>query len=162
VNQIVFMMDEVENHLHPTWQRRIVPALLTVLSGLAPSMQVQALLTTHAPLVLASLEPLFDPEQDRFFLFDLDAGTGTVTLAEAPWAKQGDAVDWLTSPAFKLEQARSVEAERAIEDAEALMRGSEPSAFKTRAAIDAELHRVLGGDDPFWARWIGGGAQPAS
>jgi AAA domain, putative AbiEii toxin, Type IV TA system len=162
VNNIVFMMDEVENHLHPTWQRRIFPALFTVLSGLAPSMQVQALLTTHAPLVLASLEPLFDPEQDRFFLFDLDADTGTVTLDEAPWAKQGDAVDWLTSLAFKLDQARSVEAERAIEDAEAFMRGSEPSAFKTRAAIDAELHRVLGGDDPFWARWIGSGAEQAS
>ena len=162
VNQIVFMMDEVENHLHPTWQRRIVPALVNVLSGLAPSMQVQAFLTTHAPLVLASLEPLFEPERDRFFLFDLDAETGTVTLDEAPWAKQGDAVDWLTSPAFKLDQARSVEAERAIEDAEALMRGSEPLAFKTRAAIDAELHRVLGGDDPFWPRWIGDGAALAS
>lgn len=162
VNQIVFMMDEVENHLHPTWQRRIVPALLGVLSGLTPSMQVQALLTTHAPLVLASLEPLFDADHDRFFTFDLDAEAGTVTLDETPWAKQGDAVDWLTSPAFKLDQARSVEAERAIEDAEALMRGGVPMTFKTRAAIDAELHRVLGGDDIFWARWIGGGASLAS
>jgi hypothetical protein len=80
VNHVVFMMDEVESHLHPTWQRRIGRALLTVLEGLAPSMRVQALLTTHAPLVLASLEPLFDAGQDRFFVFELDAETGTVTL----------------------------------------------------------------------------------
>jgi len=160
--QIVFLMDEVENHLHPAWQRRIVGALLDVLQGLGSSMRVQAHLTTHAPLVLASLEPIFDPERDRFFVFELDADTGTVSLNDVAWAKQGDATDWLTSPAFRLEQARSVEAERAIEDAEAFMRGDEPVRFKDRTAIDAELHRVLAGDDVFWPRWIGAGEGPAS
>ena len=37
-----------------------------------------------------------------------------------------------------------------IEDAEAFMRGDEPVLYKTRAAIDTELHRVLTGDDVFW------------
>jgi len=55
-----------------------------------------------------------------------------------------------SSPAFKLREARSVEAERVIEDAEAFMRGDEPVLYKTRAAIDTELHRVLTGDDVFW------------
>lgn len=155
VEQVVFLMDEVENHLHPTWQRRILKALMTVLEGLAPGMKLQACLTTHAPLVLASLEPIFEPEQDRFFVFDLDAQRRTVTLDEVPWAKQGDATDWLTSPTFKLREARSVEAERVIEDAEAFMRGDEPALHKTLAAIDAELHRVLAGDDVFWPRWLG-------
>ncbi len=158
VKNIVFLMDEVELHLHPEWQRRIVPALLKVLEGLSPSMKVQAYLTTHAPLVLASVEPLFDREKDNLFVFDLE--NGTVTLNELPWAKQGDATDWLLSPAFKLRQARSPEAERAIEDAEAFMRGEEPVKFKTREAIDAELHRVLGGDDTFWPRWIGALSEP--
>jgi hypothetical protein len=160
VQQIIFLMDEVENHLHPAWQRRIVKALLTVLEGLSPSMRVQAHLTTHAPLVLASLEPIFDPGRDRFFVFDLDAETRRVSLDEVPWTKQGDATDWVVSPAFKLDQARSVEAERAIEDAEALMRGDDPAHIKTRAEIDAELHRVLAGDDIFWPRWIGAGRDP--
>lgn len=154
VEQIVFLMDEVEDHLHPAWQRRILKALMTVLEGLSPVMKVQAHLTTHAPLVLASLEPIFEPDRDRFFVFDLDAESRAVSLDEVRWAKQGDATDWLTSPAFKLDQARSVEAERAIADAEALMRGDEPAQLKTRAAIDAELHRVLSGDDVFWPRWI--------
>lgn len=157
VDQVVFLMDEVENHLHPAWQRRIIKALMTVLEGLSPSMKVQACLTTHAPLVLASLEPIFEPERDRFFVFDLDGERRTVALDEVPWTKQGDATDWLTSPTFKLRQARSVEAERVIEDAEAFMRGEEPALHKTRAAIDAELHRVLAGDDVFWPRWIGSG-----
>src|SRR5262249_26332489 len=137
--QIVFLMDEVENHLHPAWQRRIVGALLDVLEGLGPSMRVQAHLTTHPPLGRASVEPLFDPQRDRLLVFDLDAAAGTVALNELPWAKQGDASDWLTSQAFKLDQARSLEAERAILDAEALMRGAAPARFHSRAAIDAEL-----------------------
>ncbi len=159
VEQVVFLMDEVENHLHPAWQRQIIKALLTVLEGLSPGMKVQACLTTHAPLVLASLEPIFDPERDRFFVFDLDGERRTVALDEVPWVKQGDATDWLTSPAFKLREARSVEAERVIEDAEAFMRGDEPALYKTRAAIDAELHRVLAGDDVFWPRWLGSGGE---
>jgi hypothetical protein len=42
----------------------------------------------------------------------------------------------------------------AIEDAERFMRGEEPKLHKTRDEIDRELHRVLGGDDIFWPRWI--------
>lgn len=160
VDRIVFLMDEVENHLHPAWQRRITGAIVNVLEGLSPAMRVQAALTTHAPLVLAALEPIFDPERDRFFVFDLNPATRTVSLEEKPWVKHGDATDWLTSPAFNMVEARSVEAEIAIEDAEALMRGDEPATFKTRGAIDAELHRVLSDDDVFWARWIGAGGEP--
>lgn len=150
--ELVFLMDEVENHLHPEWQRRIVPALLLVLGGLSPGMRVQAHLTTHAPLVLASLEPHFDPERDKLFVFDLDAGV--VVLRDVPWARQGDASRWLTSPAFNLQRARSIEAERAIDDAGAFMRGEEPETFKTREEIDRALRDALPGQDPFWPRWI--------
>ncbi|WP_159398091.1 AAA family ATPase [Sorangium cellulosum] len=122
VSELVFLVDEVENHLHPEWQRRIAPALLRVLEALAPSMRVQAHLTTHAPMVLASLEPHFDPEQDKLFVFELEARA--VALREVPWARFGDASRWLTSPAFNLHQARSLEAEQAIDDASALMRDS--------------------------------------
>ena len=145
VQQIVFLMDEVENHLHPAWQRRIVKALLTVLEGLSPSMRVQAHVTTHAPLVRPP-SSRSRPRARSLLRLRFDAETRRVSLDEVPWAKQGDATDWLVSPAFKLEQARSVEAERAIEDAEALMRGDDPAHLKTRAEIDAELHRVLAGD----------------
>ena len=89
----------------PQVERMIVPALLKVAKGLSAEVQVQILAATHSPLVLASLEPHFDEERDRFFCFDLAAGA--VTFAETPWAKHGDAVAWLTSDVFGLEQARS-------------------------------------------------------
>ena len=32
--QITFLVDEIESHLHPSWQRRIVPTLLSVMAKL--------------------------------------------------------------------------------------------------------------------------------
>ncbi|XXT61167.1 hypothetical protein WMF28_08120 [Sorangium sp. So ce590] len=59
-------------------------------------------------------------------------------MRELPWAKRGDAIGWLTSPVFGLEQARSIEAERAIEAAEALMRGETGALGAPHRARGAE------------------------
>ena len=118
---------------------------------------MQILATTHSPLVLASIEPHFDQERDSLFLFELEEKTKHVTIKNLPWAMHGDVVGWLTSPVFGLDQARSSEAERAIEAAEAFMRGDTnrlPSGLKTKASIHKALQKTLPGLDPFWPRWI--------
>ena len=46
----VLLLDEVENHLHPTWQRRLMPALLDHFPG------VQIFATTHSPFVVAGMK----------------------------------------------------------------------------------------------------------
>ncbi|MEG5033810.1 AAA family ATPase [Microcoleus sp. AT3-D2] len=156
IDQIVFLIDEVEAHLHPAWQRSILPAILEVVKSLKNEMQVQLIATTHSPLVLASIEPQFDEEQDKLFLFELQGKD--VTLNEVPWAKQGDAVGWLTSDIFGLKQARSREAEIAIEAAYTFMRGESmetfPEYLRTKEQIHQELLRVLPEHDRFWPRWI--------
>lgn len=155
--EIVFLVDEIEAHLHPQWQRRILPALLSVMEVLTGqhAASVQLVIATHSPLVMASVEPHF--REDRDGLFHLSLQDGTVRLEEQKWAQQGDAVGWLVSDTFGLQQGRSVEAERAIEAAEAWMRGdsaSLPQALQTKETIHDELTRVLAGHDPFWPRWI--------
>ena len=45
----ILLIDEIENHLHPTWQRRVIPALLNYFPGL------QIFATTHSPFVVAGL-----------------------------------------------------------------------------------------------------------
>jgi hypothetical protein len=156
MNQIVLLIDEVESHLHPRWQRLILPSILSVINDLQPNMQIQALVTTHSPLVLASLEPIFDEEQDKLFLFELQGRE--VKLNDIYWTKQGDIVGWLTSEIFGLKQARSQEAEITIQAANALMRNDDMSNFpenlRTQAQIHQELQRLLPGHDPFWPRWI--------
>ena len=154
--QIVLLFDEIDAHLHPRWQRIIVPAIFEVMNGLTvDGTSIQLLAATHSPLVLASVEPLFDEERDR--LFHLDINDGQVRLVEEPWAMQGDVLNWLVSDVFGLRQGRSVEAERAIEAAEAFMRGDEqrpPENLRERDDIHRELRRVLPGHDSFWPRWV--------
>lgn len=154
-DRLVLLIDEVEAHLHPQWQRSILPALLEVPKALQATMKTQIIATTHSPLVLASIEPDFDEQQDQLFLFELE--DSNVTLRELPWAKHGDAVGWLTSPIFGLEQARSREAEIAIKAANALMRGESldtfPENLQTKEQIHQELLRVLTDIDEFWDRW---------
>lgn len=45
----ILLIDEIENHLHPTWQRRVIPALLEHF----PRLQIFA--TTHSPFVVTGL-----------------------------------------------------------------------------------------------------------
>lgn len=155
-NRLILLMDEVEAHLHPQWQRSLLTSLLTVAECLKQQMHSQVIVTTHSPLVMASVEPLFDEKQDKLFLFELKKQN--VTLHDVRWAKQGDAVGWLTSDIFGLQQARSREAEHAIDAAYAFMRNdnmrSYPEHLRTKELIHQELLRVLAADDPFWVRWI--------
>ena len=48
----ILLIDEIENHLHPTWQRRVIPALLH--KDHFPNLQIFA--TTHSPFVVAGLK----------------------------------------------------------------------------------------------------------
>ena len=155
-HQIVFLFDEIEGHLHPQWQRRILPALLRALGSLGgKELPVQIIGTTHAPLVLASVETEFNEESDRLFHFALTK-QNAVTLERVPWAPQGDALNWLVSETFGLRQARSVEGERVVEAAEAWMRGdlaALPPGLQSAEAIDTQLRRVLADNDRFKPRW---------
>jgi len=47
---IILLLDEVDIHLHPKWQRRILPAIQTLL----PNAQI--FVSTHSPFVVGSVE----------------------------------------------------------------------------------------------------------
>jgi hypothetical protein len=59
------------------------------------------------------METKFDEILDRLSAFDLVGST--VSAVEIPWVKQGDVVNWLVSDSFGLRQARSKDAEEAID-----------------------------------------------
>jgi predicted ATPase len=156
-DRIILIVDEVEVHLHPKWQRTILPALLKLTDALSHRVPVQVLTASHSPLVLASIEPHFASETDRFFWFDFDEKSRKVTFRDMKWVVYGDVVGWLTSPIFGLKQARSKEAEDAIGAAEAFMRGESnllPQDLRTKNQIHTRLRKTLSGLDPFWPRWI--------
>lgn len=155
-NQVVFLVDEVESHLHPQWQRTIVPALLKVMQSLIAGAEVQLLAVTHSPLVMASVEPEFDPAQDAWFDLDLvssaSQATAEVKLTQRPFVRLGEVGRWLVSDAFDLASARSLQAEQALQEAADIL--SENVLDRERArALDARLRGLLGDTDPFWIRW---------
>jgi len=83
--QIIFLIDEIEAHLHPQWQRRIVPSLLDVMEALTGQhdVPVQLIAATHSPLVLASAEARFDPARDAVWELDLRDGALRAVLGDA-------------------------------------------------------------------------------
>ena len=151
--QVIFLIDEIEAHLHPKWQRTILPAMLGVVQalGLTDALQVQIIATTHSPLVLASLEPHFDAGRDCVFMLDLVDDHAVCSKYE--WRPRGDASAWLTSEIFDLGEARSVEAEQAITDAERALNQPGISPEQLRHA-HRRLREVLKDTDQFWPRWL--------
>jgi len=167
----VFLIDEVESHLHPKWQRTIIPALMDVIKQLTNSQDifliddiedpahpiqtllpadVQLIAVTHSPLIMASVEPWFDRAQDAWF--DLDLLGNNVELTQREFVRQGDVRSWLTSEAFDLKSAYSIEAETALEEA-ALALSNEQFSKNDALSLEQRLRTVLSDIDPFWMRW---------
>lgn len=149
--QVVLLVDEIEAHLHPKWQRTILRTLLEVVGDMTgEAIDVQVLATTHSPLVLASLEPHFDTSKDALWMLDVE--DGQVEVMRDRWYPRGDANMWLTSNVFDLLSTRSIEAEQAIETAKALTREANPSSEMVRET-NMRLQTLLSQLDPFWVRW---------
>jgi len=153
--KIVILIDEIEAHLHPKWQRRILPALLKVQEDLAPNISMQLLAATHSPLVMASIEPFFDETRDKIFHLDLVRNNlldAEVELKEPDFVRYGTVDSWLRSDIFELPQARSEEAEKAIEDAKELQLRDHVTKVEVEE-VSQRLVKYLPAHDRFWPRW---------
>ncbi|MBK9447991.1 MAG: AAA family ATPase [Bacteroidetes bacterium] len=153
--ELTFLLDEVECHLHPSWQRKIVPALLEAVKELSKDISVQLIATTHSPLVMASLEPHFDARMDKWFDLDLDRDNGSkpeVKLTDRPFRKYGDAESWLHSRAFDLSSTRSIEGESLLREAKKLMDQTAPSSEEVKL-MHQRLVDSLDAMDEFLDYW---------
>lgn len=153
--RMVIIVDEMEAHLHPQWQRRILPSLLEVSQDLAAGLQTQFIVATHSPLVTASIEPYFDVDKDKLFHLDMvqrDMFKSEVVIEELPFVKYGLVDSWLMSSVFELKHARSLEAEAVIEEAKTLQNSVQP-AVERIAEVHRRLVRYLSAEDEFWPRW---------
>lgn len=151
VRRMIVIVDELEAHLHPKWQRIVLPGLMSVGGFLSSELSMQIISATHSPMILASMETEFDQGTD--VLYHLFGEGPVVKLEETPFVKYGDVSGWLTSPLFGLRHARSREAERAIEDAKALQEQERPDPAAV-TEVSERLRRHLADDDKFWPRWL--------
>lgn len=147
---LVLIVDEVEAHLHPRWQKTIVPALMSAVQNLSSSISPQIHLATHSPMVMASAETIFDDTKDDFH--HLRLVEREIILEELPFHKQGTSDRWLMSEAFDETVPRSSPAEKAIKEAVILQLAEFVSEERVRE-VDNRLKMHLDEMDDFWPRW---------
>ncbi|HLL02310.1 MAG TPA: AAA family ATPase [Myxococcaceae bacterium] len=96
----IVVVDEVDLHLHPEWQRRLVPSLSKALPNL------QFVLTSHSPLVVGTLASrnvqLLEEREQRGGVL----ATEVVQPGEELYGLSADQI--LTSESFGLESTRDV------------------------------------------------------
>ena len=158
-DDLVILIDELEAHLHPKWQRRILGALLTIKDLLdKPSNQsvkkpkgLQLFACTHSPLVMASAETYFDPTTDAWF--DIDLEDNHVELVKRDFQILGTAEAWLKSLAFDLAITGSIEAEELIGRFDALGGDFEDLSKEDALVLDQELREHLPLINIRFVRW---------
>ena len=148
----ILFIDEIENHLHPDWQRRFIPVFLDHF----PNLQVIA--TTHSPFPIAGLKAgqvhKLHQDGDRITRveineFDITGWTADEILHE--YLDVQDPTD--------LETAQAVEVLRWLEDLEPLV--EEGSAESWRKAVveewfDPAVDDELPSEDVLVKRWLTG------
>lgn len=127
----VVLIDELEQHIHPRWQRRIIG----LLSKQFPNLQFIA--TTHAPMMVVGTTDLSDDEIELIVLKRNDP-TEVIKVRDPPRHKRADQV--LTSILFGLPTSSDDETRAAIHRYAELTSRS-PASSETPELVD--LRRFL-------------------
>ncbi len=147
------LVDEIEAHLHPQWQRTALAALLEVGKELDQELDIQFFVASHSPLVMASLEAVFDKDRDALFHLRMADEGDDVKIEEINFYPYGTIDAWLTSDLFGLKQSSSKERELAIGKAKDLQEKKEPTKEEIAEVFD-ELKEHLSEHDEFWPLWL--------
>ena len=151
-DQIVLLIDEIEAHLHPSWQRTIVRALMSAMAALSEEQaKLQLIATTHSPLVMAAAEPIFNPAVDAWF--DLDLEDDTAKLHRRDFEHHGGAEAWLTSEAFDLTSSRAPDYEELVDQAARLLEEDDPHPDSVKEMNNKLLESLDPIADRFLIRW---------
>jgi predicted ATP-binding protein involved in virulence len=125
--QAIVLIDELDLHLHPKWQRTIVDRLTKTFPG------CQFIATTHSPQIVAAVEP-----EQVLLLMDREVIRPDRTL--------GMDSNWILRHLMEADD-RPVDAAKAIHQVETLIKRG--NFKKARAAII--VHRKAGLDLPEWS-----------
>ena len=137
-----FLLDEIESHLHPIWQRRVLPAF----QSLFPESQI--FVATHSPFVIASLNCGWIHQ------LSVQASDGKVLLQPPISAHSGDSYISVIEDIMGLNEWFDQETERLLKEfreaRDLAYKGSDENKTKALklaenlAGKSAELRMVMG------------------
>lgn len=84
--RFILFLDEMEVHLHPAWQRKILP----VIQNLFPNAQI--FLSTHSPFIVNSI--------DGAFVYELEYEDGRTTINAPKLSKTSDSISYTLQKVF--------------------------------------------------------------
>lgn len=121
--EAIFLLDEIESHLHPAWQRRILPAF----QRLFPKSQI--FVATHSPFLIASL--------NHGWIHPLSMGSdGKVTVEKLIAASAGDSYVTVVEEIMGLKEWYDPETEQLLAEfraaRDAAYKGEETAQTKAR------------------------------
>jgi len=125
----IILIDEIDLHLHPKWQRMIVPKLLEVFPN------CQFIISTHSPHVITHVQP-----ESLFLLRQTDLGI----VAEQPAESYGKSVDRILEDLMGLGTTRPDEVSVKLHNIyDAIDQAHFDEARRSIAAMKSEI-----GEDP--------------
>jgi predicted ATP-binding protein involved in virulence len=125
----IILIDEIDLHLHPKWQRMIVPRLLEVFP------KCQFIISTHSPNVITHVQP-----DSLYLLKQTDSGI----VAERPAESYGKNVDRILEDLMGLETTRPDRVSSSLHDIyDEINQGQIADARQKIAEMKAEI-----GEDP--------------
>lgn len=126
----IVLIDEVELHLHPAWQRQIIPGLRKTFPN------CQFIVTTHSPQVISHVEP------EKIFILRQSGNGVTVSKAEEAYGKNTDRIleDLMGVPARPTEIANQLdEVFRLIDQRQFAVAKELVVSLRDKIGDDAEL-----------------------
>lgn len=97
---IILFLDEIEIHLHPAWQRKVLP----IVQKLFPNAQI--FLSTHSPFVVNSV--------DGAYIYELKYENGETTIAAPTISSTFKSIDYVLENVFDVKEERGEEAENEL------------------------------------------------
>ena len=140
----LLLLDEIDAHLHPQWQRTLLPAVRKALPD------VQIIVTSHSPFVISSCPG------SKVHLFQLDEN-GRASLKQSCDAPVGESVMTTLDGIFGIESRFDVETERDLNEWNELKKMEAVSRLDSKGAArllklskelsrrSEELNSIVGG-----------------
>jgi predicted ATP-binding protein involved in virulence len=123
--EAVFLLDEIESHLHPAWQRRVLPAF----QHLFPKAQI--FVATHSPFVIASL--------NHGWIHPLTMTSTCQVKVEKPIpASKGDSYISVVEDIMGMKEWYDVETEKLLAE----FRSKRDKAYHGDSGAEKEAHKL--------------------
>lgn len=130
----IVLIDEVDLHLHPSWQRRLISDLRKAFPA------IQFVLTTHSPQVISGASAVLSKDNDKLLFLDT-YGQEEPQVRELPEPIGLLADKVLTGPWFRLNTSLDTETVEMIEEHRRLTQKKRPT--RKDKARQAEIEEFL-------------------